>query len=94
MAQRMIGYAQARRSPSADNFRRSSARSRMRKAQALDAGQPYPLLSGAILARAGRGDGQRLGPPSDWIVEWKFDGIRAQLLKRGEVGGSGRAARS
>jgi DNA ligase-1 len=26
-----------------------------------------------------------LGPPSDWIVEWKFDGIRAQLLKRGEA---------
>ena len=25
-----------------------------------------------------------LGAPSDWIVEWKFDGIRAQLLKRGE----------
>ena len=25
-----------------------------------------------------------LGPPSDWLVEWKFDGIRAQLLKRGE----------
>ena len=26
-----------------------------------------------------------LGTPSDWIVEWKFDGIRAQLLKRGEA---------
>ena len=25
-----------------------------------------------------------LGPPSDWIIEWKYDGIRAQLLKRGE----------
>ena len=26
-----------------------------------------------------------LGPPPDWIAEWKFDGIRAQLLKRGEI---------
>ena len=25
-----------------------------------------------------------LGPPSNWIVEWKFDGIRAQFSKRGE----------
>ena len=25
-----------------------------------------------------------LGPPSDWIIEWKYDGIRAQLLKRGD----------
>ncbi len=25
-----------------------------------------------------------LGPPTDWIVEWKFDGIRAQMVKRGE----------
>ena len=25
-----------------------------------------------------------LGPPSNWIIEWKYDGIRAQLLKRGD----------
>lgn len=24
-----------------------------------------------------------LGPPSDWLVEWKYDGIRAQLVRRG-----------
>jgi DNA ligase-1 len=23
-----------------------------------------------------------LGPPADWLVEWKWDGIRAQLVKR------------
>ena len=27
----------------------------------------------------------RAGPPSDWIVVWKYDGIRAELLKRGET---------
>ena len=27
---------------------------------------------------------RRSGRPSDWIIEWKYDGIRAQLLKRGE----------
>jgi DNA ligase-1 len=27
---------------------------------------------------------QTLGEPSSWIVEWKFDGIRAQLIRRGE----------
>ena len=30
----------------------------------------------------------RLGPPSGWLVEWKYDGIRAQLVKRaGQVYG-------
>ena len=23
-----------------------------------------------------------LGPPSQWLVEWKWDGIRAQLVRR------------
>ena len=24
-----------------------------------------------------------LGPPAHWLIEWKYDGIRAQLVKRG-----------
>src|SRR5260370_41443219 len=24
-----------------------------------------------------------LGPPSQWVVEWKWDGIRAQIVRRG-----------
>ena len=66
----------------------------MRRPSALDAGRPYPFY----LAQSWQGPVEAMpetfGPPSDWIVEWKFDGIRAQLLKRGDAGGSGRAARS
>ncbi len=84
MAQRMIGYAQARRSPSADDFQALIGEVAHAEAQALDAGRPYPFY----LAQSWQGPveamQERLGPPSDWIVEWKFDGIRAQLLKRGE----------
>jgi ATP-dependent DNA ligase len=80
----MIGYAQARRSPSADDFQALIGEVAHAEAQALDAGRPYPFY----LAQSWQGPveamQERLGPPSDWIVEWKFDGIRAQLLKRGE----------
>src|SRR6185436_4571278 len=49
---------------------------------ALDAGQPYPFfLAHAVEAVV---DFQaKLGPPADWLVEWKYDGIRAQIVRRG-----------
>ena len=25
----------------------------------------------------------RIGPPSDWQIEWKYDGIRAQVVRQG-----------
>ena len=56
----------------------------MRKPQALDAGKPYPFYLAQSWSRPLAEMLPALGPPSDWIIEWKFDGIRAQLLKRGE----------
>ncbi len=85
MAQRMIGYAQARRAPSADDFQALIGEVAHAEAIALDAGRPYPFY----LAQSWQGPletmEETLGPPSNWIVEWKFDGIRAQLLKRGDA---------
>jgi DNA ligase-1 len=85
MAQRMIGYAQARRAPSADDFQALIGDVAHAEAIALDAGRPYPFY----LAQSWQGPveamEETLGPPSNWTVEWKFDGIRAQLLKRGQV---------
>ncbi len=85
MAQRMIGYAQARRAPSADDFVALIGEVADAEATALDAGKPYPFY----LAQSWQGPveamSETLGPPSNWIVEWKFDGIRAQLLKRGDA---------
>jgi DNA ligase-1 len=43
-----------------------------------DASQPYPFY----LASPLEGDVAALGDRSDWIVEWKWDGIRAQLIRR------------
>lgn len=42
-------------------------------------GRPYPFL----LAHPLEGDPESLGPPGDWLAEWKWDGIRAQLIRRG-----------
>ena len=40
--------------------------------------RPYPFF----LAHALEADPASLGPIDDWQVEWKWDGIRAQLLRR------------
>ena len=41
--------------------------------------QPYPLF----LAHALEADPATLGDAADWQIEWKWDGIRAQLIRRG-----------
>ncbi|CTQ50403.1 ATP-dependent DNA ligase [Jannaschia donghaensis] len=41
--------------------------------------RPYPFC----LAYGVEGDPSDLGPPEDWLAEWKWDGIRGQLILRG-----------
>jgi DNA ligase-1 len=84
MAQRMIGYSQARRIPTAENFEALIGEVHHAEAQALDAGKPYPFYLAQSWSRPLAEMLPALGPPSEWIVEWKYDGIRAQLLKRGQ----------
>ena len=84
MAQRMIGYAQARRTPSAEDFQALVAEVEHAEGAALDAGRPYPFYLAQSWQRPAGDMQEILGPPTDWIVEWKFDGIRAQIVKRGE----------
>jgi DNA ligase-1 len=50
------------------------------EAAAGDRERPYPFF----LASALQGDVADLGAVADWLVEWKWDGIRLQLLRRGE----------
>jgi ATP-dependent DNA ligase len=45
------------------------------------AAHPYPFF----LAHPLEGDPAKLGERHEWLAEWKWDGIRAQLLRRGEV---------
>ena len=84
MAQRLIGYSQARRIPTAADFEALIGEVLHAEAEALDAGKPYPFYLAQSWSRPLGEMLPALGPPSEWIVEWKFDGIRAQLLKRSE----------
>ena len=43
-----------------------------------DRSRPYPFF----LASPLEADVTTLGDPADWLIEWKWDGIRAQLVKR------------
>ncbi|MCK0166312.1 ATP-dependent DNA ligase [Jannaschia sp. S6380] len=44
-----------------------------------DLSRPYPFC----LAYGVEGEPDALGSPDDWIAEWKWDGIRGQLILRG-----------
>ena len=83
MAQRLIGYSQARRIPTAADFEALIGEVLHPEAQALDAGKPYPFYLAQSWSRPLADMLPTLGPPSDWTVEWLPDGIRA-LLGRGE----------
>ena len=46
-----------------------------------DRSKPYPFF----LAHPLEAPPETLGPREAWLAEWKWDGIRAQLIKRGEI---------
>jgi DNA ligase-1 len=78
VAQRMMGYTDARGTPSAARFQALVSASDTDG----NAGQPYPFFLAHPLDAAHDAMAARLGEPSAWIVEWKLDGIRAQVIKR------------
>ncbi|MFM7331279.1 MAG: ATP-dependent DNA ligase [Brachymonas sp.] len=47
-----------------------------------DSGQPYPFFLAHAWQQAVAQMREQLGPVSDWQAEWKYDGIRAQIVKR------------
>jgi DNA ligase 1 len=77
VAQRMMGYTDARSAPTTERYAALLAPATQQTA--ADSGQPYPFF----LAHAFEAPPESLGPCSDWLVEWKYDGIRAQAVKRG-----------
>jgi DNA ligase-1 len=46
-----------------------------------DRAHPYPFFLASPLDV----EAQALGDRDDWLAEWKWDGIRAQLIRRGDV---------
>ncbi len=75
VAQRIVGYTGIAAIPSAASFSALIASGRDGVA---DAGQPYPFF----LAHQLNDAPETLGPVDQWMVEWKWDGIRGQLVKR------------
>lgn len=77
VAQRLMGWTDGRVSPTAQGFLQLvSAQSADEHAQR--GGQPYPFfLAHQLLAAPAS-----LGALEDWQVEWKYDGMRAQLVSR------------
>jgi ATP-dependent DNA ligase len=60
--------------PTADFFQRLIAPD----TRDADVSRPYPFF----LAHPLEGEPSELGDIADWIAEWKWDGIRAQLIRR------------
>jgi DNA ligase-1 len=79
LAQRMMGYTEARATPSAARFQALLSHAAQ---PAQEAGQPYPFFLAHALQAEPSAFGATLGPVDDWQVEWKYDGIRAQVVKR------------
>lgn len=76
-AERLMGWTDGRVHPTADRFRQLIT-AQAEAAPAERGGQPYPFF----LAHPLQADPETLGPVSSWQVEWKYDGIRAQLVRR------------
>jgi len=79
VAQRMMGYTDAGRAPDAGHWLALVAPVDADRASASVAGDPYPFF----LAHPLQQDPASLGEPGSWLIEWKWDGIRAQLVLRG-----------
>jgi len=47
-----------------------------------DAAQPYPFFLASPIENAPIESVEGLGARADWLAEWKWDGIRAQLIRR------------
>ncbi|WP_066273688.1 ATP-dependent DNA ligase [Hydrogenophaga palleronii] len=96
VAARMMGFTDSKRTPTAAAYRALIAPAS--EAGARDPSLPYPFfLASPLGGQAGDDDlldmelasnglaqtmQDRLGPASDWCAEWKFDGIRGQIVKR------------
>ena len=82
IAQRMMGYADAKVMPSAIKYKALLSNNTGAGADILEEGQPYPFFLAHQLDVAVSDFDTKLGPVANWQVEWKYDGIRGQIVKR------------
>lgn len=77
IAQRLMGWTDGTVRPTASGFLQLIA-AQSDEEHKLRGGQPYPFF----LAHQLQGEPAAMGELADWQVEWKYDGIRAQLVRR------------
>jgi DNA ligase-1 len=77
IAERLVGWTDGRVQPTADQFTQLIGSHDAQDA-GMRGGQPYPFF----LAHPLQATPHSLGEVNDWLVEWKYDGIRAQLIRR------------
>jgi len=81
VAQRLVGYTDLSHRPTAASYLKLIA-VESDDEHAQRGGQPYPFFLAHALSQPVEQFDALLGPASDWQVEWKWDGIRAQVIKR------------
>jgi len=81
VAQRLVGYTDLSNRPTAEGFQKLIA-PESEDEHAQRGGQPYPFFLAHALQQPVDQFENLLGPVDNWQVEWKWDGIRAQLVKR------------
>lgn len=85
VAQRLMGYTHIGARPRPDDYSALIAPESGAEQVQKTSGQPYPFFLAHPFNIPLEQFDAVLGPPADWIVEWKWDGIRAQLVKRAGV---------
>lgn len=81
VAQRLVGYTDLSNRPTAEGYLKLIA-AESSDEHAQRGGQPYPFFLAHGLAQPVEQFDALLGSPAHWQVEWKWDGIRAQMVKR------------
>lgn len=81
VAQRLEGYTALSHRPNAASYLKLIAPEAPDE-HAQRGGQPYPFFLAHALSQSVEQFEALLGPASQWQVEWKWDGIRAQVVKR------------
>jgi len=82
VAQRLMGYLHISGQPTAADYAVLIAAESDGELNQKTSGQPYPFFLAHPFNLPLDQFDAALGPPDNWLVEWKWDGIRAQLVRR------------
>jgi DNA ligase-1 len=81
IAQRMMGWTDSTVQPSAERYTLLIS-TELGSEHGLQDGQPYPFFLAHPSQVNPQAGSQTLGDIRQWQIEWKYDGIRAQLVQR------------